>query len=73
MCVEVVAVTDPEALDLPDEVRDPFRASPYAVPLSTLIGGAYVGVTDQVQLQPASPPHLDSGHVAPTVGGDDGD
>ena len=73
MCVEVVGMTDPEDLDLPDEVRDPFRASPYAVPLSTLIGGAYVGVTDQVQLQPASSPHLDSGNATPLGGGADDD
>jgi hypothetical protein len=73
MVVEVGVMSDPEDLDLPDEVRDPFRASPYAVPLSTLIGGAYVGVTDQVQLQPASAPHLDSGNSGPIGGGADDD
>ena len=59
--------------DLPDEVRDPFRVatSPYAVPLSTLLGGAYVGVADQVQLQPVSTPQLGHGGGGPVVGGDD--
>lgn len=41
----------------PDLVADgPVRrqpaGSPYAVPLGTLTAGAYVAVTDQVQLQP---------------------
>jgi hypothetical protein len=73
MSGEVVAMTEPDAVDLPDEVRDPFRVSPYAVPMSTLIGGAYVGVADQVELQPASAPHLDGGGGAVVGGGDDGD
>lgn len=73
MWVEVGGVTDPEELDLPDEVRDPFRTSPYAVPLSTLLAGAYVGVTDQVQLHPTSTPHLEGGGAGVVGAADDGD
>lgn len=31
-------------------------ASPYAVPLSTLIAGAYVGATEQIEVHPDAPP-----------------
>lgn len=64
-------MTDPE---VPEELRDPFRtaASPYAVPLGTLVAGAYVPVTEQVELQPTSAfePVVASG---PVLGGGDDD
>ncbi len=46
--------------------------NPYAVPLATLVAGAYVAVTEQVQLQPAStfPDDIDAGFG---LGGADGD
>lgn len=67
--------------DEPDTCRDvdpaagperPERYSPYAVPLSTLLAGAYVASSEQVQLQPVSPPpETFSGHDV--GGGADGD
>ncbi len=64
--------------DEPDTRRDvdpatgPERYSPYAVPLSTLLAGAYVASSEQVQLQPVSPPpETFSGHGV--GGGADGD
>jgi len=71
-------MTEPDELpdELPDEVRDPFRAatgpSPYAVPLTTLVGGAYVSLTEQVEVQPASAPDLGH-HAGPVLGGGEED
>lgn len=45
--------------------------SRYAIPLSTLIAGAYVAVTEHVQLQPTAPPHDWAADI--DSGGGDGD
>jgi len=34
--------------------RTPMTINPYAVPLATLVAGAYVGAADQAQLHPVS-------------------
>ena len=52
--------------DAPELLRRQPLGSPYAVPLGTLTGGAYVAVTDQVQEQPTDGGGIVSG---PSVGG----
>lgn len=64
-------------IDPPSGPERPARYSPYAVPLSTLLAGAYVASTEQVQLQPvSSPPETLGGHDlggGADGGGADGD
>lgn len=68
--------TDDLPFDLPEQAvpHDRKKAqplgSPYAIPLGTLVAGAYVGVTDQVQTQPVHDgPYVG---VNTTIVGDDG-
>jgi hypothetical protein len=62
--------------DAPDDqppplVDDAARRSPYAVPMSTLLGGAFVATTDQVQEQPE--PAVQDWSFAAGPDGDGGD
>ena len=45
---------DPRLDELRALTTPPAETSRYAVPLSTLVAGAYVSVTEQVQEQPTS-------------------
>jgi hypothetical protein len=62
-------------LDALRALTTPAEPSRYAVPLSTLIAGAYVAVTEQVQEQPTSTPHDWAAGMGPIPMGDgiDGD
>lgn len=43
-----------DSLDEAPRPRQAMTLNPYAVPLATLVAGAYVGVAEQVQLHPGS-------------------
>lgn len=50
---DLPGLVDSDEDDDEDGQRPPQPAmSPYAVPLGTLVAGAYVGVSDQIQVQP---------------------
>lgn len=62
-----VTPLDPESLD------PSARTSRYAVPMSTLLGGAYVAAADQVEVQPEPPTLVSFGEVLPMGDAVDGD
>jgi hypothetical protein len=63
---------DPRLTELRALTTPPTEHSRYAVPLSTLIAGAYVAVTEQVQEQPSSTPHDWAAGMGPIPMGDGG-
>ena len=61
---------EPLAQEPPARVDEPSR-NPYAVPLSTLVGGAFVATTEQVQIRPE--PEVQDWSFAAGPDGDGGD